>query len=172
MDSGGPGKYRGGTGCCNCFIPWGTDGMGVHTQGLGMETRLASGLIGGYPAPNVKQFIVRDSNIMELLNKGHMPKAIEEVQGNIDIISINSSYDFNKGDVYLVYFGGGGGCGDPLERDPYLVAEDVKSEYVSMAEAERTYGVVISKKDLKPDLEETEKIRKKMIKERLKVGRV
>ena len=38
---------------------------------------------------------------------------------------------------------GGGGWGDPLERDPDLVAQDVRNEKVSLASAREDYGVVL-----------------------------
>jgi N-methylhydantoinase B len=45
----------------------------------------------------------------------------------------------------LVYrFGGGGGWGDPLDRDPAAVLEDVWDEYVSVEGAFRDYGVVVT----------------------------
>ncbi len=45
----------------------------------------------------------------------------------------------------LVYdFGGGGGWGDPLDRDPAAVLDDVWDEYVSIEGARRDYGVVIT----------------------------
>jgi len=45
----------------------------------------------------------------------------------------------------LVYdFGGGGGWGDALARDPESVLDDVWDEYVSIAGAARDYGVVIT----------------------------
>jgi N-methylhydantoinase B len=45
----------------------------------------------------------------------------------------------------LVYrFGGGGGWGDPLLRDPKAVLDDVWDEYVSVEGALRDYGVVIT----------------------------
>ncbi len=45
----------------------------------------------------------------------------------------------------LVYrFGGGGGWGDPLDRDPDAVLEDVWDEYVSIEAARDEYGVVIT----------------------------
>jgi N-methylhydantoinase B len=40
--------------------------------------------------------------------------------------------------------GGGGGWGDPLERDPEKVRDDVLDEYVSREAAEREYGVVLN----------------------------
>jgi N-methylhydantoinase B len=45
----------------------------------------------------------------------------------------------------IVYdYGGGGGWGDPLARDPAAVLDDVLDEYVSVDGAERDYGVVLS----------------------------
>jgi N-methylhydantoinase B len=45
----------------------------------------------------------------------------------------------------LVYqFGGGGGWGDPLDRDPAAVLDDVWDEYVSVEGALRDYAVVIT----------------------------
>ena len=38
---------------------------------------------------------------------------------------------------------GGGGYGDPFERDPNAVLEDVLNGYVSIEAAAREYGVVI-----------------------------
>ena len=41
-------------------------------------------------------------------------------------------------------YGGGGGWGDPLDRDPQAVLDDVLDEYVSVDGAERDYGVVLT----------------------------
>jgi N-methylhydantoinase B len=38
---------------------------------------------------------------------------------------------------------GGGGYGDPFERDPRAVLDDVLNGYVSLEAARREYGVVI-----------------------------
>ena len=38
---------------------------------------------------------------------------------------------------------GGGGWGDPFEREPELVLDDVRREFVSLESAERDYGVII-----------------------------
>jgi N-methylhydantoinase B len=50
----------------------------------------------------------------------------------------------NRGDAYMMQSGGGGGFGDPMERDPDLVAEDVREGYVSPGVAQSTYGVVLT----------------------------
>jgi N-methylhydantoinase B len=41
-------------------------------------------------------------------------------------------------------YGGGGGWGDPFDRDPHAVLDDVLDEYVSVVGAERDYGVVLT----------------------------
>ena len=48
------------------------------------------------------------------------------------------------GDRLVYDFGGGGGWGDPLDRDPESVLEDVWDEYVSVDAARDDYGVVIT----------------------------
>jgi N-methylhydantoinase B len=49
----------------------------------------------------------------------------------------------HAGESYAYRYGGGGGWGDPLERDPEAVREDVLDEYVSMRGARFDYGVVL-----------------------------
>ncbi len=48
------------------------------------------------------------------------------------------------GDRLIVEMPGGGGYGDPMTRDPAAVADDVRLGLVSVAAAERDYGVVVS----------------------------
>ena len=54
---------------------------------------------------------------------------------------------------------GGGGYGDPLERDPELVENDVADGYVSLESARADYGVVIHPETLKVDEEATQTLR-------------
>src|SRR5256885_13004922 len=48
------------------------------------------------------------------------------------------------GEWYEYHYGGGGGWGDPLERPPAKVLDDVLDEYVSVEAARRSYGVVLT----------------------------
>jgi N-methylhydantoinase B len=48
------------------------------------------------------------------------------------------------GDVITVRTPGGGGYGDPLERDPALVLRDVVRGYIGAGDAERDYAIVIA----------------------------
>jgi N-methylhydantoinase B len=53
------------------------------------------------------------------------------------------SITIEPGDVYVHRTAGGGGWGDPYERDPEVVAVDVANEKVSVDAAREQYGVVI-----------------------------
>jgi N-methylhydantoinase B len=54
------------------------------------------------------------------------------------------STTIEAGEVYVHRTAGGGGWGDPLERDPAAVAEDVANEKVSVAAARERYAVEIA----------------------------
>ncbi|NER82485.1 MAG: hydantoinase B/oxoprolinase family protein, partial [Leptolyngbya sp. SIO1D8] len=56
----------------------------------------------------------------------------------------------------------GGGYGNPLERDPVLVQEDVLDEFMSLESAKRDYGVVIDPETLAIDETATVALRKTM----------
>lgn len=64
------------------------------------------------------------------------------------------------GDVLEVRSAGGGGRGNPLEREPWRVARDVARGYVSEAAARRDYGVVL--KDGEVDEATTKALRASM----------
>jgi N-methylhydantoinase B len=48
-----------------------------------------------------------------------------------------------RAEVVIVRTGGGGGFGDPLERDPAAVRNDVLEEFITAASARDDYGVVL-----------------------------
>ena len=53
-----------------------------------------------------------------------------------------SGFPLRQGDLVVVETSGGGGCGDPLMRDPARVMEDVRQGYLTAGQAERRYGMV------------------------------
>jgi N-methylhydantoinase B len=55
--------------------------------------------------------------------------------------------------------GTGGGFGDPFEREPERVCEDVLDGYVTADEARATYGVAFDPVSLRPDAAETARLR-------------
>jgi N-methylhydantoinase B len=59
------------------------------------------------------------------------------------VVHGKESREFAYGDVISFQQSGAGGYGDPLERDPARVLDDVLDEHVSIDAARRDYGVVI-----------------------------
>jgi N-methylhydantoinase B len=59
----------------------------------------------------------------------------------------------------IVRTGGGGGWGDPLDRDPESVRTDVVEGLVSQERAHRDYGVVFDSVDMSTDIGATELLR-------------
>tara|TARA_Y100001970_G_C14219153_1_gene851557 strand:+ start:941 stop:2659 length:1719 start_codon:yes stop_codon:yes gene_type:complete len=57
----------------------------------------------------------------------------------------SNSYPVKKGTIITTYTGGGGGFGNPKNRDPEKVLEDVEIGLVSIDRAEKEYKVIISK---------------------------
>ncbi len=56
-------------------------------------------------------------------------------------ITFASNYTTHKGDIIRVVSGKGGGLGDPRERDPELVRQDVKNGLVTRERAREVYGL-------------------------------
>jgi N-methylhydantoinase B len=67
--------------------------------------------------------------------------------GSDDEFKVRHTADWepiHAGERIMYDYGGGGGWGDPLERDPQAVLDDVLDEYVSVEGASRDYGVVLN----------------------------
>lgn len=74
------------------------------------------------------------------------------------------NFSLKKDDIISIRSGGGGGWGDPLQRDPGLVLKDYKNGLVDLETARDKYGVIIDGKGV--DAKSTEELRKEMRKER------
>jgi N-methylhydantoinase B len=171
IDTGGPGKFRGGVGNAIAIIPWDTGSIWINSIGVGQEPRVTYGLAGGYPSNNGLQMVIRNSDILEMFKKGRFPLGIEEIRGHQEIIPSFHMYSISPADVHVQYQAGGGGFGDPIDRDPNLVARDVRLGYVSLEAAKEIYGVVIETEALEVNEEKTRQQRQIIIKNRLSMGR-
>jgi len=67
-----------------------------------------------------------------------------------------------RGDLFRHEVAGGGGWGDPLERDPALVLRDVLNEFISERAAREDYGVVLAGKPLTIDAAATKALREQL----------
>lgn len=131
-DSPGPGKWRGGAGVIKGSTLLEADNT-VMSYICDRERAVVWGIEGGLPS----------------MPHGLMVEHVDT--GDTKWLgSVFSNYKINSGDRFTRPTAGGGGYGDPLERDPQLVLEDVIDDYVSIERAERDYGVVITAID--PDI--------------------
>ena len=63
------------------------------------------------------------------------------------------------GETINQLIGGGGGVGDPYQRDPALVEQDIAQDRVSIVQAKKAYGVVIDPTTGKVNNKETKMLR-------------
>jgi N-methylhydantoinase B len=79
-------------------------------------------------------------------------------KGEFEILK-TSGMQLAEGDIEVATAGGGGGYGNPLERDPEAVRWDVINGFVSVEHARQDYGVVIDPKTFEIDAEATQRLR-------------
>jgi N-methylhydantoinase B len=137
-DSGGPGKFRGGNGLRIGYRFLEDGEISIHDD---RWLTYPWGVNGGLPGQRSKKTLCRKDGTEELL-----PSKIDHVK-------------VEAGDLLVADTWGGGGCGDPLERDPSLVLFDVDAGLVTVEGAGR-YGVVIKRG--KVDRAATTSLRAKM----------
>lgn len=139
-DTGGAGKYRGGNGV-DYTIEFRNVNPDVSVFGDGAVIP-AYGLNGGMNGS---------------LNKGYLNRGRE----NEKQLSSNEGWNRAKsGDTITVLSAGGGGWGNPLERDPIAVIDDVRNQMLSVEKAREWYGVVINNEQV--DISATKELRTKM----------
>jgi N-methylhydantoinase B len=142
VDSGGPGRQRGGVSASLAMTPLGTSlPMGLVFASAGKAVSQNNGLAGGYPGNTGLDVLVRDVDVLETLRGGSMPVGLEELGGRIEIGQCYAESYVAPGEVLYMHWQGGGGYGDPLLRDAQAVAEDLAAGKVSAESARSTYGV-------------------------------
>jgi N-methylhydantoinase B len=117
-DSGGAGQWRGG--CGSHFVK---------------EVRTPT---------RVNQYVVNQRHTHPGIAGGHNGSPDRVLVGTELVDPAVSGYPLETGENIVYDFGGGGGWGDPLLRDPQAVLDDVWDEYVSVEGAFRDYAVVIT----------------------------
>jgi N-methylhydantoinase B len=138
IDSCGAGKWRGGPGLNWEIVNEGENVM-MSTGNADGETTRGEGIGGGQPAP---------------FNKCHITRKKQQIPCKVHRI-----HNLEWGDVITKITGGGAGVGNPVERDPEKVREDVLNEFISVKAAKELYKVVLNAKTLKVDIKATKKLR-------------
>ena len=149
-DSGGPGKYRGGCGVIRdvrLLADEGTFGLRVENNRF-PAWGVAGGMGGGL------------SRV--ILNPGTPDER--------EIRAFSDDNHWKRGDLVRICTAGGGGWGDPLEREAGLVLDDVKDGFVSPESALNDYGVVIHEDGMGVDAAATVAKRKEIRNARGRTG--
>ena len=144
-DSGGPGKYRGGTGLEYAIQQHDSPDGGIHyvVSGKGTKFSMSDGLGGGYPgAPCNFRWVHNNEAAEDGKNVNPFATSSEQMTGEQESISWGV-FPLMDQDVLYVRSDGGGGYGDPLEREPDKIARDVREGSVSEGVARNVYGVVL-----------------------------
>jgi len=172
-DSAGAGKYRGGTGFTSLFK--------IHRTPMFMPTTAIhsgkvfdnGGLCGGYPAPTaLYHYVMRNTNLPDLVAmEAPLPHAEGDPLNPDPKRLVEGEFEFSEGgyigrpfvdgDLFEHFYNSGGGYGDPIERDPKLVLEDLDNGIVTTRAAESIYRVAVSERDgvHECDAEQTRKLR-------------
>lgn len=141
-DSGGPGKMKGGLGRRVVFRIPDDESAPIPPVNLGIQS-------GRFRYPPEGLFSGKNGARAQFL--------INEERGNPYGLT-----QLKPGDVVVMDAAGGGGYGDPLERDPELIENDVADGYVSVEGAKEDYGVVINRATMEVDKEATDNLRASM----------
>ncbi len=121
-DTGGPGKYRGALAIVRSYQIL-ADRATVQLRS-DRERFSPWGLFGGKPAAAARSFLNFGTEHEERLPSKFMR-------------------EMKKGDVFRGEMAASGGHGNPLERDPAAVAEDIRQEKMTGAHALSAYGVIM-----------------------------
>ena len=147
-DSAGNGQWRGGQGTylemLNTYDRkvWQPHDCVVMTGNSDGEKFGALGLMGGTEGKKHKLGIIRKGKKVRL--------------------RCNDVQYVQPGDVIWSKSGGGGGVGDPLDREVEKVRRDALNKYISIETAKNVYGVVIKPETFEVDNKATTELRKKL----------
>jgi len=161
--SGGAGERRGGNGGCFAYMPLGIPELVDATVTAGAATRTlpVPGLFGGNPSVPSRYLMIRDSGAKEDVARGRIPKDVSDLLGAQELLPAKvAGIVQHADDVFEERWTGSGGFGDPLDRPPTDVAEDVRAQRLTLEDARTLYGVAIS--DLLVDEEATGRLRREL----------
>ena len=144
-DSGGAGRYRGGNALEMAWVTHKSDSVVQTTTACGCAIPTARGIAGGYAgAPNRYEF-VSGSDVQAQFRAGRVPQQLDELKGTRrDLLPKETGIVQTADDVYLLGVSGAAGFGDPIDREPAAVADDVANRSVTVTTAHHVYGVVLA----------------------------
>jgi len=122
-DGTGHGKFRGGFGIVKDYRILSEEAS--FTTAINRANVPPWGVVGGKDGTVNYIVIIRDGK--ELMR-----------------LSRITNFQLKKGDIVSIRSGGGGGWGDPSERDRELVKKDVLNRYITVEDAKKIYGLTLT----------------------------
>jgi N-methylhydantoinase B len=131
----------------------------VERYGLVPDTGGAGEHRGGLAIERVWRCLTPDTSLIVRSDRADRPpyglagggsgatssNVLQHPDGTEETLPAMFSITIGEGDVYVHRGAGGGGWGDPLDRDPAAVAADVANGKVSVAAAWEHYGVAVDR---------------------------
>lgn len=155
-NSGGFGRYRGGCGFESLWLVNNSSQLIAATSEHSSRVFDNAGMCGGYPAPTVQlHHSTHEAGIPErAAERKPLPHSLGSDPHESDLAKFADgtthveegpylATPLRHGDLFAHSYNGGGGYGDPLERDPGAVARDVANGYVTADVAAAVTGVVV-----------------------------
>jgi N-methylhydantoinase B len=143
VSAGGAGATRGGQGVEYAFIPWRTEG-GVFNCFTNSWQLPSPGVFGGYPGGTCGFRHITGADAEERMRNGEALLSVQELGGTVEELQPKMmGKPTMPGDAILVRVGGGGGYGDPLDREADAVARDLADGYIHERTVKSAYGVVL-----------------------------
>jgi len=177
-DGSGYGKYRGGLGSYRIFMIYGSQDFSADYKPYGGIPQGCFGLFGGYPVGSggLRAIFHTGPDFADRIRRGEYVTDIDDIEsknwGNIDLPE-GSPERVGVPEFGLVadYVAGGGGFGDPLERDPRAVVRDLRTGATSPEVARDIYGVFVDRATLSLDPAKTDARRREIRQQRIGRGR-
>jgi acetophenone carboxylase len=178
-DSCGCGKFRGGVGLDYAISVHDVPMVFLGSWGFNSRATINQGLFGGYASGAMPFVRITDTNLKELFassetklpSAGFMTYEERVIGGAYEADKFPSSpRPMKEYEVVAGGTGGGGGYGDPIDRDPALVMRDLDEGIISHRVAREIYRVAYTEETLFVDEEETKTLRQAEREERKKRG--
>jgi N-methylhydantoinase B len=146
--NGGHGKFRGGNGVVFSWLGHGTQTQLASMISISSSLSTQAGIFGGHWGETGTYFGISASDVRAHLRDRDLPAdptALRELGGEQRVLPAKSvAFELGEDDIIESSVFGGGGYGDPLQRDPALVVQDVASGSISAGIARDVYGVVLA----------------------------
>jgi N-methylhydantoinase B len=149
-DGSGFGQYRGGLGSHRVYLIYGSKDCSVDYKPYGGVAQGGFGLSGGYPTGIGATRVMIEAGLamLDRVSNGEQPGAEAMRQGkwgeSFLPAGVPERIPLPEGSLLVDYVAGGGGFGDPIDRDPQAVLKDFGRGWVSRRVAENIYGVILT----------------------------